>query len=493
METAEFLRGKTILIVGATGFLGKVFVEKILRVQPDVKCIYTLIRSTNEESARAKLQKEVISKQLFGLLREHYKGERYQEFMARKLVPVVGDVALNDLGIKESIRDELFGKVEIVVNSAATTNFYERYDISMKVNALGSKNVIDFCKQCRNLHLLCHISTAYVNVGSMGVVREEVVRMGEKVSYSGGEISLPQIESECNLIEQTMKELKNVLGEAWSDEKESKYMKEFGAERAMNFGWPNAYVFTKAVGELMVDYFREDIPTVIIRPAIIESSLKEPIPGWMEGNRMIDPVMIGYGKGRISCFLADPQLVLDVIPVDMVANCMIASIARHASQPGLSVYHVASSNVNPVKYSVAADAVYNYFSAHPCTSKNGSIVRVNKLRSLESMATFKLYMTLYYLIPLQILYVVDKLLLGYFRLEPLYNILLQKYSFALKLAQIYEPFLFFKGAFDISNTEDLWNEMSERDQENFNFDVKSIDWKHYFMKSHIPGLVKYVM
>ncbi|XP_059064816.1 probable fatty acyl-CoA reductase 4 [Cryptomeria japonica] len=263
MDTLEFLRDKNILIVGATGFLGKVFVEKILRVQPDFKCIYTLIRSRNEESARAKLQNEVISRPLFGLLRERYKGERYQEFMARKLVPVVGDVALNDLGIKESIRDELFVRVEILINSAATTNFHERYGISMKVNALRSKNIIDF---------------SYVNVGSMGMVREEVVRMGEMVSYSGGEISISQIESECNLIEQIMKELKNVLVK-----RVLTYKCE--CEQGGELWMANAYVFTKAVGELMVDYFREDIPTVIIRPTIIESSLKEPVPGWMEGNR----------------------------------------------------------------------------------------------------------------------------------------------------------------------------------------------------------------
>ncbi|XP_059064817.1 fatty acyl-CoA reductase 3-like [Cryptomeria japonica] len=149
----------------------------------------------------------------------------------------------------------------------------------------------------------------------------------------------------------------------------------------------------------------------------------------------------------------------------MVASCMIASIARNASQPGLSVYHVASLNVDPLKYTVIVDAAYAYFSEHPCTSKNGRII----------------------------LYVVDKLLLGYFKLQPLYTLLLEKYKFALKLARIYEPFLFFKGTFDISNTEHLWNEMSERDQENFKFDVKSIDWKHYFLNCHIPGLVKYVM
>ncbi|GLJ37415.1 hypothetical protein SUGI_0760040 [Cryptomeria japonica] len=79
--------------------------------------------------------------------------------------------------------------------------------------------------------------------------------MGERVSYSSGEISVSQIEFGYNLIEQTIEEFKNVLAEAWSDEKESKYMKEFGAQRAMNFEWPNVYVFTKAIGELMVDYF----------------------------------------------------------------------------------------------------------------------------------------------------------------------------------------------------------------------------------------------
>lgn len=66
---------------------------------------------------------------------------------------------------------------------------------------------------------------AYVNVGSTGTIREE------KLSYNGGKITLPQIKSECNLIEQSIVEVKNVLGEAWSYEKESKYMKELGAQR----------------------------------------------------------------------------------------------------------------------------------------------------------------------------------------------------------------------------------------------------------------------
>ncbi|KAH9309272.1 hypothetical protein KI387_037183, partial [Taxus chinensis] len=485
MDTVEFLRGKTILIVGATGFLGKVFVEKILRVQPDVGCIFTIVRSKNLQSAQAKLHNQVISTELFGLLRERYRGHSYEEFMRRKLVPVVGDVAMDYLGIEESVRDALCPKIHIVVNAAATTNFSERYDVAMKVNALGCRNLIKFCNRCCNLQMLCHTSTAYVNVGSTGMVREEVLKMGEKHAYNSEAISLSQIESECDLIDQTLQEFKIVSDENWSVEKESKHMKELGAQRAINFGWPNAYVFTKAMGEMILDYFRGEMPTVIIRPSIIESALTEPFPGWMEGNRMIDPLIIGYGKGRISSFLADPHLIPDVIPVDMVANCMITSIARHASQPGISLYHVASSVANPLNYNIVVDATYNYFKSHPCTAKNGKIVRVKEPHFLESMSSFKRFMTLHYKIPLQLLRIVDKFLFGLLRAR--YNRLQEQYRFAMGLAHIYEPFLFFKGTFDNSNAELLWKEMSEKDRESFNFDMKCIDWKNYFLNCHIPG------
>lgn len=44
-------------------------------------------------------------------------------------------------------------------------------------------------------------------------------------------------------------------------------------------------MFTKAMGEMMIDKLRGDIPVVVIRPSVIESTFSEPFPGWMEGNR----------------------------------------------------------------------------------------------------------------------------------------------------------------------------------------------------------------
>lgn len=44
VSIAQFYGGKSILITGATGFMGKVMVEKLLRDCGQVKCIYILVR-----------------------------------------------------------------------------------------------------------------------------------------------------------------------------------------------------------------------------------------------------------------------------------------------------------------------------------------------------------------------------------------------------------------------------------------------------------------
>eukprot|EP01018_Ginkgo_biloba_P037411 Gb_13483 [translate_table: standard] len=123
----------------------------------------------------------MTSTELFKLLPEHYRGD-YQRFVTQKITPVVGDVAHENLRIEVSIKEQMWAKVDIVVNIATTTTFYERYDVAMKVSTLGAKNVIEFCKACCKLQIRCHISMGYVNIGRMGIITEEVMKMGERIS-----------------------------------------------------------------------------------------------------------------------------------------------------------------------------------------------------------------------------------------------------------------------------------------------------------------------
>jgi len=55
--------------------------------------------------------------------------------------------------------------------------------------------------------------------------------------------------------------------------------------RARAFGWQDTYVFTKAMAEMLMVSGRDDLPVVIVRPSVIESTYSQPFPGWIEGHR----------------------------------------------------------------------------------------------------------------------------------------------------------------------------------------------------------------
>ena len=52
----EYYEGKNVLVTGATGFLGKVLVEKLLRCCPGVRCIYCLVRPRRGKGAADRLR-----------------------------------------------------------------------------------------------------------------------------------------------------------------------------------------------------------------------------------------------------------------------------------------------------------------------------------------------------------------------------------------------------------------------------------------------------
>ncbi|CAN6555233.1 unnamed protein product [Malus baccata var. baccata] len=159
-----YLQKKTILVTGATGFLAMVFLEKILRVQPDVKKVYLLLRAPDINSATDRMHNEIIGKELFKVLREKM-GAYFDSFISEKVVAIPGDVSSENLGVKDSkFREEMFNEIQIILNSAATTKFDERYDIALDVNTFGVLHVLSFAKKCLKLEMLLHVSTGQFSV-----------------------------------------------------------------------------------------------------------------------------------------------------------------------------------------------------------------------------------------------------------------------------------------------------------------------------------------
>ena len=126
-------------------------------------------------------------------------------------------------------------------------------------------------------------------------------------------------------------------------------MVEAGRARAQSLGWPDAYAYTKSLGERALLESRGDVPVSIVRPSIIESSYAEPFPGWIRGFRMAEPVIISFARGLLREFPGVPEGIVDVIPVDLVAATIIRVAAR-GPEPEPQVVQVASGSVNPLRY-----------------------------------------------------------------------------------------------------------------------------------------------
>ncbi|RZB83829.1 Alcohol-forming fatty acyl-CoA reductase isoform C [Glycine soja] len=391
----NFLEDKTILIVGATGFLAKIFLEKILRVQPNVKKLFLLLRASDAKSANYRLQNEIIAKDLFIVLKEKL-GANFKSFISEKVTLVPGDISYEDLGLKDSIlREEICNQTDVIVNLAATTNFDERYDIALGLNIFGVKHVMNFAKQCTKLKVVLHVSTAYVCGERGGLILEEPYNFGDSLNGVSG----LDIDAERTIVCDKLDELR----EQGATEREIKIaMKNLGISRAKVYGWPNTYVFTKAVGEMLVEQLKGRLSVVIMRPTIVTSTLREPFPGWVEGVRTIDSLAVTYGKGKLTCFLGNINGVVDAVPADMVVNAMLVAMVAHANQPSDIIYHVGSSLRNPLTYLNLQDYGLKYFTAKPWINKDGTPVKVGRVTVLTDMDSFQRYMFIRYLLPLKV-------------------------------------------------------------------------------------------
>uniref|UniRef100_A0A0E0KPD3 Fatty acyl-CoA reductase n=1 Tax=Oryza punctata TaxID=4537 RepID=A0A0E0KPD3_ORYPU len=488
METgsiAERFRDRTIFITGSTGFLGKiiynmlivndtVMVEKILRVQPEVKKLYLLVRAQDAAAAEERVLTEIIGKGLFDVLRKQH-GAAFHSFIKEKVCPLAGDVMHENFGLGTSEILRIAQEIDIIVNGAATTNFMERYDVALATNTAGVVHICQFAKQCVNLKVLLHVSSAYVAGEQAGLLLEKPFQIGEALRQ-GYRLD---IEAELQLVDR----IKSKLRTKSSDKKLEKItMKKLGLKRAMHFGWPNTYVLTKAMGEMLLQQLGQELPVVIVRPSMITSTFQDPMPGWIEGTRTVDAIFVAYNDQTLPCFIFDGSVIFDLIPGDMVINAMMAAINTDWNKRAQVIYHVTSAHQNPLPLSLIEESMYEYFHRNPRTTKDGKIIKNKRILVFKRLAYFRAYMTLRYKLPLEMMHAANVLLGGLYSKN--YNKLIRGYNILMTVAKF----------FDGTNLRKLWK-VTTMDQNNdasaFNFDPKCIDWSSYLVNTHIPAAIKY--
>lgn len=117
-EIINYYKNKTIFITGATGFLGKVLIEKLLRSCYNLNKIYVLVRSKKGATPTQRLD-EIFNCKLFETVSQYYPDFR------SKVEAIQGDLVEPNMGISPEDEQTLINNVNVVFHSAATVRFDE--------------------------------------------------------------------------------------------------------------------------------------------------------------------------------------------------------------------------------------------------------------------------------------------------------------------------------------------------------------------------------
>ncbi|GGE68547.1 hypothetical protein GCM10011533_21150 [Streptosporangium jomthongense] len=478
----EQLRGKQILITGTTGFLGKVVLEKLIRAVPDIGGIHLLVRgNAQHRDARSRFLAEIATSSVFDRLRGENPAA-FDNFLSSRLHCITGEVTQAGFGLEPEAFRKLAGTIDVVVNSAASVNFREQLDTALSINTLCLENIAELARQNPSLAVV-QVSTCYVNGMNAGQVTESVIK-------PAGE-DIPRNPEGYYDIEELLRVLNDSIADVrsrYTGKMLERKLVDLGIREANRYGWSDTYTFTKWLGEQLLMKALQGRALTIVRPSIVESALEEPAPGWIEGVKVADAIILAYAREKVTLFPGKRSGIIDVVPVDLVANAIILAVAEALGEfPRVRIYQCCSGSSNPVSLGefidhLMAEAKANYgayenlFYRQPVKP----FIAVNRTLFDALVGGAR--------IPLSVINSVTRLLRQDSDLRVLKNL-----DTTRSLATI---FGFYTAPDYIFHNDDLLalaKRMGEADKALFPVDARRIDWELYLRRIHLAGLNRYAL
>lgn len=486
-----------VLLTGVTGFLGQAVLERLLSTT-DVH-IVAVVRARGAQSARERLDR-LLRKPVFQTWLAAVGEDEARRIFAERTTALEADLATIE---------RIDEPVDIVVHSASTVSFDAPMDEAFANNVGGPRALYAALRASGLEPHVIHISTCYVGGIAKGLRPEASV--DHEVDWRAEIAAAEAARGEAEAASRTPEQLQAFIDEATrnhgkegpksvaraSEEARLTWVNnrlvELGRTRARSVGWTDVYTFTKALGERVAEqeWAGRGGPLSIVRPSIIESSLRHPFPGWIDGFKVADPLIMAYGKGALPEFPGLPDSVLDVIPVDYVVNVVLALVRLgHQGAPSeLGYYQVCSGASNPLPFHRMYTEVREYFLAHPLEDDKGrpivapvwrfpannaaerSLRLKERLSSVGSRISAALPSTSRTREWTSSLSKVEKGLDS-----------LRTY------VDLYQSYTRTEMLFDDQQTRALAALLPEQTPVDQTFDVRDIDWTHYWQRVHLPAM-----
>jgi long-chain acyl-CoA synthetase len=515
LSVRDALRGKHILVIGATGFIGKVWLANLLTDLPDIGRIYLLIRRNRSTTALERFQRVIEESPVFERLAERH-GEGFAQFLRERVEVVEGDGSQPHLGVSPEARQRLVRSLDLVVNSSGLTDFNPDLRDALAANVRATAHVLDFIRECSHAALL-HLSTCYVIGRRDGRVLEALPKNYTPVGLADFDAekewkSLESLIHETETRAESPELLEEFRGYALKKEHAAKGLSgaalenqirknrarwlrqkltDAGTRRASELGWPNTYTLTKSLSESLIRNFLDrspDAAIAVVRPAIVETSIEQPFLGWNEG--INTSASLSYLLGTYFRQLPTRETkCLDLIPVDLVCRGMTLISAALVTRRHAHVYQLATSVTNPcdMRRSIELTGLGHrkFYRAqngfhHRLRSKFDAIP-VSKAR----------YDTLSAPAQKAIVQAINR------SVEPIFD----RSPFArqerelekvTKLVALFEPFILHNDhKFEAANVERLSAALPPEERAEFGYDARALDWWDYWINVHIPALRKW--
>lgn len=497
-EATETFRQHGILLTGANGFLGKVVLGFLLDRFPDFRHLYVLIRPKANQSAEQRFQSEVVQSPALAAI----VAKRGEEFLSQKITVLSGDVAQTECGIDPARLEQLRGRIALVINCAGLVEFFPPIVDSFASNVDGVEHVVSLCKELGAR--LLHVSTCYVCGEHEGIVEETEPILGFYPHRKGPEdtsFDYRQELSYCRKRIQQIEDSATANGEQERSKAVLRRLTALGKERAEFWGWVNTYTFGKSIAEQIIAS-EENLQYAIVRPAIVESSLEFPFPGWVEGGRTAAPLVL-MAMGGLRHWTVRGDLPLEVVPVDLVASAILTISVLLLNGQSAPVYQLGTADTNPILLEPLVKLLHAEYAKSRSNNRVRQPVLTTRVRIVSAEAARlrrirlqkRTHQAQVLLVGLRKL--LDSAGLPGRRSLASWSVALRTLGLQASVREqtlaLYQPFILDnRFIFESENIRAAHRLLSPKDRELLPWNPERIDWEGYWINHQIKGVQQWV-